>query len=166
VTIRDAQIEEKKRMMLEAEEESRRQDLLMEVERIRALEQYELREQQRVEERRKGARVLEDQIQERERERIRQEELRDQERIIMLRELERMKEEELTAAVEKKLAAAALMKEVANSNAEQIARKEVMKVRACCLVCLSERGERKGRSVQQYVRRLLSWPNNGRTWYW
>jgi hypothetical protein len=35
VTIRDAQIEEKKRMMLEAEEEARRQDLAMEIERIK-----------------------------------------------------------------------------------------------------------------------------------
>lgn len=72
VTIRDAQIEEKKQMMLEAEEENRKQDLMMEIERIKALEQYEAREAQRVEERRRGAKVLEDQIQERERERIRQ----------------------------------------------------------------------------------------------
>ncbi len=71
VTIRDAQIEEKKRMMLEAEEENRRQDLMMEIERIKALEQYEQREKQRIEERRRGARVLEEQIQERARERIR-----------------------------------------------------------------------------------------------
>lgn len=35
VTIRDAQIEEKKQMMLEAEEENRRQDLLMEIERLK-----------------------------------------------------------------------------------------------------------------------------------
>jgi hypothetical protein len=72
VTIRDAQIGEKKHMMLEAEEENRRQDLMMEIERIRALEQYEARERQRIEERRRGARVLEEQIQEREKERIRQ----------------------------------------------------------------------------------------------
>ncbi len=72
VTIRDAQIEEKKRMMLEAEEENRRQDLMMEIERIKALEQYEARERQRVEERRRGAKVLEEQIKEREKERIRQ----------------------------------------------------------------------------------------------
>ncbi len=57
-----------------------------------------------------------------------QEELRDQERIIMLKEQERMKEEELAAAVEKKMAAAALMQEVAASNAEQIRRKEQLKV--------------------------------------
>lgn len=43
VTIRDAQIEEKKHMMLEAEEESRQLDLMMEIERLRALENYEVR---------------------------------------------------------------------------------------------------------------------------
>lgn len=42
VTIRDAQIEEKKHMMLEAEEESRRLDLMMEIERLKALENYEV----------------------------------------------------------------------------------------------------------------------------
>lgn len=42
VTIRDAQIEEKKHMMLEAEEESRRLDLMMEIERIKAIENYEV----------------------------------------------------------------------------------------------------------------------------
>eukprot|EP00983_Pelagomonas_calceolata_P098723 1158380-Pelagomonas_calceolata.AAC.6 len=67
----------------------------MEIERIKALEQYEAREQQRNEERRRGAKVLEDQIAQREYERLRQEELRDQERIQMLREAERLKEEEL-----------------------------------------------------------------------
>lgn len=129
VTIRDAQIEEKKQMMLEAEEENRRQDQMMEVERIKALEQYEARERQRVEERKRGAKVLEEQIQERERERIRQEELRDQERLMMLKEMERLKEEELAAAIEKKLAAKAMLEEVAAANSEQIRRKELLKVR-------------------------------------
>ncbi|KAJ9528200.1 hypothetical protein QJQ45_014161 [Haematococcus lacustris] len=127
VTIRDAQIEEKKQMMLEAEEENRRQDQMMEVERIKALEQYEARERQRVEERKRGAKVLEEQIQERERERIRQEELRDQERLMMLKEMERLKEEELAAAIEKKLAAKAMLEEVAAANSEQIRRKELLK---------------------------------------
>mmetsp|Transcript_18082 Transcript_18082/g.30965 ORF Transcript_18082/g.30965 Transcript_18082/m.30965 type:complete len:510 (-) Transcript_18082:446-1975(-) len=129
VTIRDAQIEEKKRMMLEAEEDNRRQDLMMEIERLKALQQYETREQQRMDERRRGARVLEEQIEERVRGRIRQEELRDQERLMMLKDQERIKEEELTVAIEKKLAGEALMKEVAAANSEQIRRKEQMKNR-------------------------------------
>ncbi|KAG2428584.1 hypothetical protein HYH02_014286 [Chlamydomonas schloesseri] len=129
VTIRDAQIEEKKQMLAEEEEEQRRLDLMMEIERVKAIEQYEARERQRVEERRKGAAVLSEQIKDRERERIRQEELRDQERLQMLKEIERLKEEEMQAQIEKKIQAKQLMEEVAAANSEQIKRKEVMKVR-------------------------------------
>ena len=58
VTIRDAQLLEKKHMMLEDEEEQRRLDLAMEIERIKALENFEERERQRKEERMLGAKVL------------------------------------------------------------------------------------------------------------
>lgn len=129
VTIRDAQIEEKRQMMQENEDDNRKQDLMMEIERIKALEEYETREKQRLDERRKGAKVLEDQINEREKERVRQEELRDQERIQMLREIERLKEMELQAQIEKKLQAKELMEQVAAANSEQIKRKELMKIR-------------------------------------
>ncbi|PNH08697.1 Coiled-coil domain-containing protein 19, mitochondrial [Tetrabaena socialis] len=129
VTIRDAQIEEKKQMLAEEEEEQRRLDLMMEIERVKALEQYEARERQRLDERRRGAAVLNEQINERQRERTRQEELRDQERMQMLKEMERLKEEEMQAQIEKRLQAKFLMEEVATANSEQIRRKEQMKVR-------------------------------------
>lgn len=129
VTIRDAQIEEKKQMLAEEEEEQQRLDLMMEIERVKALEQYEGRERQRADERRRGAAVLNEQIKDRERERIRQEELRDQERVHMLKEMERLKEEEMQAQIEKKLQAKYLMEEVGAANSEQIRRKEQMKVR-------------------------------------
>lgn len=45
VTIRDAQIEEKRNMMIESEEESRRLDLMMEIERLKAIENYEVQKQ-------------------------------------------------------------------------------------------------------------------------
>lgn len=129
VTIRDAQVEEKKHMMLEDEEENRKLDTMMEIERLKALQQYEERERQRAEERKRGAKILSEQINERERERIRQEELRDQERIQVMKEIERLKEEEMQAQIEKKLQARALMEEVAAANQEQIKRKEINKQR-------------------------------------
>eukprot|EP00798_Chlamydomonas_sp_ICE-L_P011605 gene11605-34309_t len=129
VTIRDAQIEEKRLLMQENEDETRKQDMMMEIDRICALEQYEARESARHDERRRGAKVLEEQIHERERYRLMQEEIRDQERITMLREVERLKEEELQVQLEKKLRGKQLMEEVAAANAEQIRRKEMMKVR-------------------------------------
>ncbi|GMH38916.1 hypothetical protein BSKO_06814 [Bryopsis sp. KO-2023] len=129
VTIRDAQIEEKKHMMLEAEESDRKLDLMMEIERLKALENYEIVEVQRAEERRRGAEVLSRQIEERAKERVKQEELRNRERIQMLKEIERLKEEEVQVQVRKKEAAAAMMEDVALANAEQVRRKELMKVR-------------------------------------
>eukprot|EP00798_Chlamydomonas_sp_ICE-L_P004631 gene4631-14823_t len=129
VTIRDAQIEEKRTIMQENDDELRKQDMMMEVNRIRSMEQYEAVEAARADERSRGARVLEEQIDERKRERLRQEELRDQERVAMLREIERLKEQELQLQIEKKIQGKKLMEEVAEANEEQIQRKAMMKVR-------------------------------------
>ena len=74
---RDAQIQEKKHMLQEEEEEERALDLQMEIDRLRALEAYEERERQRMAESRVGAQILNEQIVERKRERVHQEELRD-----------------------------------------------------------------------------------------
>ena len=65
VTIRDAQLEEKKHIKAEAQEEERRMDLMMEIERMKALDLYEARERQRQEDRMKGAAVLMKQIEDR-----------------------------------------------------------------------------------------------------
>lgn len=129
VTIRDAQIEEKRKMMQDNEEEERRQDLAMEVERVRALEQYEAREKQRVLEMKLGAKTIEDQIRKRERMRLLEAEKVDQERALMHREAEKLKEQELAAQIEKRRQAQELVKRVAQDNEEQIRRKEELKHR-------------------------------------
>eukprot|EP00891_Asterochloris_glomerata_P004534 jgi/Astpho2/4534/e_gw1.00067.95.1_t len=127
VTIRDAQIEEKKHMLEEEEAEERALDVAMEIDRIRALEAYEQRERQRAADRRRGAEILDEQLAERERERIKQEELRQLERDQMTREIERLKADEQAAALEKKKAAEQLMLEVQRSNGEQVKRKALIK---------------------------------------
>ncbi|DBA86937.1 hypothetical protein WJX79_008185 [Trebouxia sp. C0005] len=127
VTIRDAQIEEKKHMLQEEEEEERALDLQMEIDRLKALEAYEERERQRTAESRLGAQILNEQIVERKRERVHREELRDLERDHMTGEVERLKSEEAQAALDKKRAAEALMEEVHRSNAEQVGRKAAAK---------------------------------------
>lgn len=95
-TIRDAQILEKQRMHEANAEEERRQDILMEVERIKTLKMFKERETQRAEEQKIGAQVIIQQIQEREAERIRQQEHREQEAQAMLQRIKDMelKEEE------------------------------------------------------------------------
>merc|ERR1712078_270642 len=77
VTIRDQQIQDKQRMMEAEEEEERRMDIVMEIERIKALQAYREREVHRAAERKRGAEILNMQISEREKDRIRLEELRD-----------------------------------------------------------------------------------------
>jgi len=126
VTIRDAQIEEKKHIMEENEEEERRLDLMMEVERLKALEAYEEREKKRAQDRLRGAAILKKQIDERALERQRQEELRDQDKQQMLAEIERMKEEELQQQYEKRVAGRKLLEEVAKANQAQIERKKMI----------------------------------------
>jgi hypothetical protein len=57
VTIRDAQLAERKNMMLEEEAENRRLDVMMEMERLKAIDNFEERERQRKAERLQGAQV-------------------------------------------------------------------------------------------------------------
>merc|ERR1719484_391415 len=120
VTIRDAQLNEKKVIQKERLEEERRLDTTMEVERLKALKMYEERESRRKEDQKNGAHVIITQMRERERERVRQLELQDQEREAMLRQNAEMKDEEIRQVVAKKEAGKKLLEEVAASNAEQI----------------------------------------------
>mmetsp|Transcript_48018 Transcript_48018/g.153922 ORF Transcript_48018/g.153922 Transcript_48018/m.153922 type:complete len:524 (+) Transcript_48018:49-1620(+) len=124
VTIRDAQIEERRHIIKENEEEDQRLDLMMEVERIKALELYEMRERKRAEDRKAGAAVLQKQIEERAAERERLKEIQEQEARAMLREIERLKEDEAVQVQRKKDAGRRLLAEVARANRDQIEQKK------------------------------------------
>ena len=153
VTIRDAQINEKKVMEKERMQEERRLDEIMEIERLKAVKMYDEREQKRMRDAVEGRQVITEQIREREAERVRQLERQDrasaaaaaapprrtppppplspplnpplplQEREAMLRQLEEMRAEEVAEARAKIAAGAKLSEEVALSNAAQIALK-------------------------------------------
>jgi hypothetical protein len=120
VTIRDAQVLDKQSSKAERAEEQRRLDMMMELERLKALRMYEERELKRVEDRRKGAAVIRAQMDEREQERLLKQELRQQEQEAMLRHIQHMRAEDQREQVHKKEAARALMEDVALANAEQI----------------------------------------------
>merc|ERR1719161_2580265 len=94
VTIRDVQIQEKRYVQQEKEEEERQLDMMMEIERLKALKMYEEREKTKAEDQRRGASVIVEQINDRQAVRMREEEHRDQERIHILRQIEALKEEE------------------------------------------------------------------------
>merc|ERR1719265_753150 len=71
VTIRDAQIQEKRIIQAEKEEEERAVDTMMEIERLKGLKMYEEREKKRLEDQRRGASVIIDQIKDRQAYRMR-----------------------------------------------------------------------------------------------
>merc|ERR1712187_21879 len=98
VTIRDAQIQEKRNVQAEKEEEERQLDAMMEIERLKALRMYEEREKARLESQRSGAKVIIEQIKDRQSQRMREEEQRDQERAFILKQIEALKYEEVEQA--------------------------------------------------------------------
>merc|ERR1712084_46550 len=124
VTIRDAQIQEKRNVQAEKEEEERQLDAMMEIERLKALRMYEVREKERLESQRSGAKVIIEQIKDRQSQRMREEEQRDQERAFILKQIEALKAEEVEQAQQKKLAAERLMKEVNTANTSAMKIKE------------------------------------------
>merc|ERR1719482_1695805 len=102
VTIRDAQIQEKRYIQQEKEEEER--------------------EKERVTDQRRGAQVIIEQIKDRQAQRMKEEEHRDQERSFILKQIDALKEEEVEQGKAKRFAAKRLMDEVneANSAATKI----------------------------------------------
>jgi len=116
VTIRDAQIQEKRHILTEREEEERCLDSMMEIERLKALKMYEEREKERLEDQRRGSKVIIEQIKDRQSQRMREEEARDQERAFILKQIESLKGEEVEQARQKKMAAERLMAEVNHAN--------------------------------------------------
>merc|ERR1719473_700882 len=122
VTIRDAQINEKRGVQAEREEEERQLDMMMEIERLKALKMYEEREKARLDDQRRGSQVIVEQIKDRQAMRMREEESRDQERSFILKQIEALKEEEVEQQKAKRFAAKRLMDEVneANSAATKI----------------------------------------------
>merc|ERR1712185_213753 len=103
VTIRDAQIQEKRSVQAEKEEEERQLDMMMEIERLKALQMYEEREKSRLEDQRRGATVIIEQIKDRQSQRMREEESRDQERAFILKQIESLKAEEVEQQKQKKM---------------------------------------------------------------
>ena len=91
VTVRDKQLIESKSLEEEWVREQKRLDLMMEIERLKSLQESEERDTRRAVARKQGAAVIIDQIKEREQERIKQRELLEKEKIQMLKNIEVLK---------------------------------------------------------------------------
>lgn len=114
--IRDAQLKEKGDIKDSTKEENARLDLMMEVERLKAVEHYDRKEKEMQLQRYMGAEVILDQIKDREQYRLLQLERKDQETHAMLRYLDRLQEEDLEALEKKRERQKVLMVEVKQCN--------------------------------------------------
>merc|ERR1719183_1786587 len=160
VTIRDAQIQEKRSVQAEKEEEERQLDMMMEIERLKALQMYEEREKSRLEDQRRGATVIIEQIKDRQSQRMREEESRDQERAFILKQIDSLKAEEVEQQKGKKVAAARLMLEVnaANTAAMKIKEEKMLgeKLEEQKIIEYQENKEAKEREMEEEKARVAA----------
>ena len=94
VTVRDKQLNENKRLEQEYIEEQKKLDIMMEIERLKALKIEEEREAKKAVQRIRGKQVIVDQIQERTVQRMKEQEIRDKERLQLLANIDKMKKED------------------------------------------------------------------------
>merc|ERR1739841_185296 len=111
-------------------EEDKRLDEMMETDRVRALKEYEDRDNAKRLERLMGAQVLHQQIEEREQHNLLDQEKKDQETKAMLQYLEKLKQEDMAALVNKRNVQKAVMQDVARANEEILAIKQQQNARA------------------------------------
>lgn len=122
--IRDAQLKEKVEIRGELEAENKRLDEMMEIERLRALQQYEQRELERQYKQVEGANIIKKQINDNEQRRILEDEKREQEKLAMLRYLEKLQMEDISQLEKKKGSQMKIMADVAKANDEIQRQKE------------------------------------------
>jgi len=124
VTIRDKQLDENKRLESEYIEEQKKLDLMMEIERLKVLQEEEEREVRKAAARKQGAQVIIDQIQERTIMRMKEQELRDKEKIELQANIEKMRKEDEAAHEAKRQKVNLLMKQAAEANAQALIEKQ------------------------------------------
>ncbi|XP_026782837.3 cilia- and flagella-associated protein 45 [Pangasianodon hypophthalmus] len=122
--VRDVQIQEKKQILSELQEEERRLDAMMELDRRRALEVQEQIDELRKNQRIQGKMCILKQIEERQEEHMLQEELKEQEGQQMLENLEKLQMEELEAMEKRKAEQRRLQLEIMKINEESLLAKE------------------------------------------
>ncbi|KAK5622595.1 hypothetical protein CRENBAI_000809 [Crenichthys baileyi] len=120
----DDQIQEKKEIQAKLDEEEKRLDIMMEVERCRALETIkkidELRKQQRI----KGQEQINNQIQQREQEKLIQDTMKQVEKEQIHKDQERMDLEDLKVKEKKRMEQQLMQEEIMRINAEAVRAKE------------------------------------------
>lgn len=115
-TIRDKQLEESKELEKLKREDDQRMDIMMEIERLKALQFHEEKEKSHKDSQREGALVIVEQIKEREQQRMREQELKDKEQRQMIKQIAELQQEEVKQQEKKVVRAQELMQAVKESN--------------------------------------------------
>ena len=92
--IRDAQLLEKQQIKKELEEENKRLDIMMEIERLNAIKIQEEIEKKRHQQIKEGASMVLKQIEENEKEKVYREDMREQENAAMLESMQKLQEKD------------------------------------------------------------------------
>jgi hypothetical protein len=127
-TIRDKQLEEKKKIISEYRNQNTKMDLMMEYERLKELKFQEDRERERKEQQKNGALIIIDQIKERDLDRMRQREILEKERLMIIKQMKELEDEDRRVNELKKVQASKLSKEVKEANDLAIDLKERKKI--------------------------------------
>ncbi|XP_065920650.1 cilia- and flagella-associated protein 45-like [Dysidea avara] len=125
--IRDSQLSEKDEISKEMEDEQKRLDMMMEIDRVKALQEFEQKEKEKQLQRLKGAEVIQQQIEQREQQRLLDAEKKDQETRAMLQHLNKMQQQDYEQLQKKKVAQLDLMKEIDKSNKQIQQQKEELR---------------------------------------
>lgn len=125
--IREAQIKEKQALLKQKSAFDERQDLLMEIERLKTIQRIESEEKKRRSENRKDAEQIRVQIAERQREKILEEEMLEQEKAHMKEMILKQEEEAAQARKAKLQQGKQLLAEVLEANAIAIRAKQSRK---------------------------------------
>lgn len=127
-TIRDKQLEEKKKIISEYRNQNVKMDLMMEYERLKEMKFQEDRDRERKFQQKKGALIIIDQIKERDLERLRQKENQEKERLMLMKQMKELEEDDKRINEMKKVQATKLSKDVKKANDLAIELKERKKL--------------------------------------
>ncbi len=123
VTIRDKQVQEKRRLKDEYKVEEKRKDLMMEIERLTKIKYHDEVQRKIKEEQRQAAMETISQVKQRELERMKEQEEREREGQEMLKHIKQLQKEEAQAALVKKQQQKALLDTIFDANQKAINKK-------------------------------------------
>jgi hypothetical protein len=127
-TIRDKQLEQKKKIIHEYKNQNIKMDLMMEYERLKELKFQEDREREKKNQQKNGALIIIDQIKERELERLKQKENLEKERVLIMKQMKDLEEDDKIFSEMKKIQAMKLSKDVKEANDMAIGLKDRKKI--------------------------------------